>query len=59
MIPYKITSYDLKGSIKPQDHKGRAQDIELPEGAIPIGFDTIVNHPHLKVWACPVRDMGN
>jgi len=18
-----------------------------------------VNHPHLKVWACPVRDMGN
>ena len=42
MIPYKITSYDLKGSIKPQDHKGRAQDIELPEDAIPIGFDTII-----------------
>jgi len=19
----------------------------------------VVNHPHLKVWACPVRDMGN
>lgn len=44
MIPYKVTSYDLKGSIKPQDHGGRMQDkdIELPEGAIPIGFDIII-----------------
>jgi hypothetical protein len=22
-------------------------------------YKLIVNHPHLKVWACPVRDMGN
>ncbi len=42
MIPYKITSYDLKGSIKPQAHGGKMQDIELPDGAIPIGFDTII-----------------
>ncbi len=24
-----------------------------------IETDTDVNHPRLKVWACPVRDMGN
>jgi len=40
MIPYKITSYDLKGSIKPED--SRVQDIELPEGVTPIGFDIFI-----------------
>jgi len=48
MISYKITSYDLKGSIKPQGPKGRVQDIELPEDAVPIGFDTVIKDATTK-----------
>lgn len=48
MISYKITSYDLKGSINPQGPKGRVQDIELPEDAVPIGFDTVIKDATTK-----------
>lgn len=44
MIPYLITSYDIAGSLKPQDHGGRMQNIELPEGVIPIGFDVYIKN---------------
>jgi len=43
-MKYSIIPFDLKGSVKPFDHHGRIQeiDLDLPEGAIPIGYDVII-----------------
>ena len=37
MINYPITTYELKGSVK-----DKLRNIELPEDAVPIGFDIII-----------------
>jgi hypothetical protein len=37
MIKYHITTFEFKGSIK-----DKLKDIDLPESAIPIGFETIL-----------------
>ncbi len=47
-MKYSIIPFDLKGSVKPFDHHGRIQeiDLDLPEGAIPISFDIIIKDRH-------------
>ncbi len=51
-MKYSIIPFDLKGSFKPFDHHGRIQEIDLPEDAVPIGFDIIIRDVTTKGELC-------